>query len=289
MISIPNLSAALAVFAFLFLLTVGSHASLRSSMTTSSTLCEIKVLDILQYESIERTYEKDADIEFECVMDASDMDGKSGLTLPIKGTEAQINELKQMLKENALIAGRSMLRHGHVLFSKEGIFLPPDLSVRENIIADSDNGRNLQAYVTASGNKKILAVKVVDKNGKKVAGTLGDFADNIFGRKGDSNTLKSVLEGCSMGKMKVTPGVLPNGASVFQKHAGVIQITVNLDVTTAARNEFRNAITAKLERLLRISLPGPYDHVMFSIQCDGKCGYIACEYQNQTSSYIHSL
>lgn len=70
---------------------------------------------------------------FECEMDPIDMNGVSGLSLPIQATAAQKKELKQLLENGEIVSGKSS--------DDNGIFLPPGLNIAASISNEKAFGR----------------------------------------------------------------------------------------------------------------------------------------------------
>lgn len=136
------------------------------------------------------------------------------------------------------------------------------------------------------GQKPILAVRVVDVNGNTHPDDVATMSDNIFGNGVDNNTLKSVLEDCSMGKLEIVPGVVPGGNDA----TGMIEVTIPIDMTVAATtNEIHNAAKEQVAERLGINvneMPGPFQQIMFNIEkCYTEpCGWAAYAYVNSWMS-----
>ena len=230
----------------------------------------------------------DDDISFECEMDGAD----TGLTVPIMATREQKKEFKKMLDNGDLVPGKSTLSHGKgVPFNDSGLFIPPGLDIAKNVGKGKKNGLNKMngrrlATNSMTGQKPILAVRVVDVNGKTHPDDVATMSDNIFGNGVDNNTLKSVLEGCSMGKLEIVPGVVPGGNDAV----GMIEVTIPIDMTVASTNaEIHNAARQQVANRLGIQnseMPGPFQHIMFNIEkCyTNDCGWAAYAYVNSWMS-----
>lgn len=230
------------------------------------------------------------DISFECEMDGAD----TGLTVPIKATKEQKKEFKKMLDNGNLIPGKSTLSHGRgVPFNDSGLFIPPGLEISKSVGQGKKNGlnkRNGRRLATNSmiGQKPILAVRVVDVNGKTHPHDVTTMSNNIFGNGVDNNTLKSVLEDCSMGKLEIVPGEIDGGNG--NDATGMIEVTIPIDMTVASSNaEIHNAAKQQVANRLGINvndMPGPFQQIMFNIEAcyTGDCGWAAYAYINSWMS-----
>jgi hypothetical protein len=230
------------------------------------------------------------DISFECEMDGAD----TGLTVPIKATKEQKKEFKKMLDNGKLIPGKSTLSHGRgVPFNDSGLFIPPGLEISKSVGKGKKNGlnkRNGRRLATNSmiGQKPILAVRVVDVNGKTHPHDVTTMSNNIFGNGVDNNTLKSVLEDCSMGKLEIVPGEIDGGNG--NDATGMIEVTIPIDMTVASSNaEIHNAAKQQVANRLGINvndMPGPFQQIMFNIEAcyTGDCGWAAYAYINSWMS-----
>lgn len=238
---------------------------------------------------------------FECVL-------PSGLTIPIKGTEGQLNVLRDYLNKGVLVSGESTLDglhiHGiddsanHLWESasdnfasaiKNAVVTLPDGEWNFKPTPSQHNTRHLTSQnrrlVSYEGIKKVLVVKIIDKNGLAIPDASSYMSDKIFGTDGDKYTMSSQFEACSFGKMKITNDY---GFYVDQAAPGVVEVQVDFDLTTSdlysVRNEFRTATEAKIGR----SLPDSFDHVLFVVEaCYVNCGWAGFATVNGWISVYH--
>jgi hypothetical protein len=201
-------------------------------------------------------------------MDPSDMNGMSGLTRAIHASSDQLATLKSMFDDGDLVSSETLLNHGQgVAFDDENIFLPPGLAMKQN--TRRDRSRRRLAVVT--GTKPILAVKVIDVNGLAHPHTPEVMSDNIFGTLTDQVNLKSQLAACSHGLLNVQAGTNPPASQ--EVAAGMVEVTIDVDLNSNSRGTIRNAVTTKVQALLGHGLPGPYQQVMYNLQgCYVECG-----------------
>ena len=67
-------------------------------------------------------------------MDAEDMNGKSGQSLPLCASNAQVAKLKKTLEDRKIIPGKSKLEHGAAtFFNEDGQFVPPSLDTENKV------------------------------------------------------------------------------------------------------------------------------------------------------------
>ena len=146
-------------------------------------------------------------------------------------------------------------------------------------------GRSLLAH---TGNRKVLAVRVIDVNGLAHPDSSQEMSYNIFGGGGDAVNFKSQIEACSYGDF-----IASNDYSTFsqaQQDAiaphieapGVISVDIPIDITTAtSRYDVRSAVTTAVQAKLGFNLPGPFDSVWYNLAgCWNDCGWAAyaCKY-----------
>ena len=71
---------------------------------------------------------------------------------------------------------------------------------------------------------------------------------------------------------------------------GVIEVTINKSFETDTNNDIRNAITTAVQDKLGITLPGPYDYVLYSVEnCYNDCGWAAYAYINYWNSVYQNV
>lgn len=248
--------------------------------------CIIQVAALLHIpNSNDNTNINDDDHEiFDCELD--------GLTRQLIMDDTQKQTMNKLWKEGKITPGRSKLQIGSAEVDSREIKVPRGLDVRYKIIDDikddiknnrmnkndkHSNGffnRRLANNGGTIGDKPILAVRVIDKNGKARPESAAQISDDIFGTANDPVNLKSQLEACSMGKLNIIPGdnnVIDWGSEGVANNPyaaqGVIEVTIDVDIQTAAsRYDVKNAVTAAVQDKLGFSLPGPYDQVMYVLE-----------------------
>ena len=264
-----------------------SAANLRSSKVESPrnlkiskvSECTIMVAsDVRILEGVSEHLEEDS---FECEMAAEDMDMESGQILPLHVLSSQLAQLKKMLKDGDLIPGESKLVHGaNVKFNSDGLFVPPGLDIATNVRNNVNKTRRRLANTL--GTKPILVVKVIDNEGRARAESPAVIGDDIFGTLGDPVNLASQMKACSFGKLNIVPGPI---SSSKKAAPGVIKVRISKSLTSNDRYAIHNAVTSAVNAKLGISLPGPYEQVMYVVEkCYVGCGYAAYAYVNSWMS-----
>ena len=84
-----------------------------------------------------------------------------------------------------------------------------------------------------------------------------------------------------MEQLNVLPGIPSHSSSYADGAPGVIDITIDIPLNgTDSRYTIHDAVTQKVESYLNVSLPGPYEQVMYVLQgCYGDdCGWAAYAY-----------
>ena len=112
-------------------------------------------------------------------------------------------------------------------------------------------------------------------------------SNEVFGTGNDPVNLKTNIEECSWGKATVTPGVGDSN----EVATGVIEVTIDIPLDGSSRSAIRNAVTAKVQDKLGLTLPGPYDYVLYSLEnCYGsECGWAAYAYINHWMSVYQNV
>ena len=253
-----------------------SHRNLKVSKMTECTL--MVVSDLLAEGVSEDMFD---DESFECEMDAEDMNGESGQFLPLRASNAQVAKLKKMLKDGNLIPGKSKLEHGaNAVFSSDGFFVPPGLDIAKSVRKNVNKRRRL---ANTLGTKPILVVKVIDSGGLARAESPAVIGDDIFGTITDPVNLASQMKACSFGQLDIVPGAI--SPSTAEAAPGVIEVAIPISLTDNDRYAIHNAVTAAVNAKLGISLPGPYEQVMYVVEkCYVNCGYAAYAYVNSWMS-----
>jgi hypothetical protein len=226
------------------------------------------------------------DTSFECIFDYSigangDTTEQKTRTLPILLNNPQLKLFHNRFKNGELISSLSTLILEGIEISNSGIIIPSDKNTFDFGMIKNESSRRLRTAVT--GEKRFLVVKVIDSNGEKLPQNLDQIGNDIYGPT-DTMTLKSQMEACSYDKLKILPGV-QSAAEIAHGNGqgnGVIQVTIDKPLNGSTNFEIRKAVSEKVEEALGITLPGPYDHVMFTLaKCYGnQCGWAAYAYVN---------
>ena len=111
---------------------------------------------------------------------------------------------------------------------------------------------------------------------------LNFFSDEVFGTGVDPINLKTNLEECSWNQVTVIAGDNdPNEVAT-----GVVEVSIGISLETSTDGEIRNAVNTAVQDQLGHGLPGPYTHVLHSLEkCYGNdCGWAAYAYINSWNS-----
>ena len=265
-------------------LPIASASGLRRRLT-QATECTLQVVASSPVPNVfSHIEDSPLEEEFECEMDPADMGGIPGLTLPIQASADQIDELKQKFKSGEIIAGQSKLKHGSVNFGPHGIELPPGLQIA---IENNKHGRKL-GHGGLTGDKPFLVVRVTDKGGKVRPESAAEIGDDVFGTLGDPLNLKSQMDACSFGQLKISEGYI---APEHRSAPGVLDVTIDVSLRGNDRYTIRNAVTTAAVNKLGHALPGPYKQVIYvledcySSKSTGEtCSWSAYAYINHWSS-----
>ena len=199
----------------------------------------------------------------------------TGALLPLLGSDEQLHQLREALESGDLVSAESTIiglteedlgsvelppgdvEEGNNPFSTND----PNNALKETVVnlpigelkfklgngqnslkkraLESSEGysshRNLAVY---TGTKKILFVKVTDKNGLAHPDSAQTMSDKIFGTNGDSTTVKDQFDACSFGDMKVTNDYgfsLGNAESA----PGVIEVKINVSLKSSSKGQIR--------------------------------------------------
>ena len=148
---------------------------------------------------------------------------RSGLTVPIKGTNEQMDKLRLLLQSGELVSSEMTIGIADNLMSLPGddaVYLPfGDIIIEPRVYRTNANEprrmlkgrtsnnleRNLvRPNLPLEGAKPILVVRVTDSDGKVHPDTPAIISDKIFGTSGDSLNAKSQFAACSFGKLQIT-------------------------------------------------------------------------------------
>ncbi len=205
---------------------------------------------------------KSHDLSFECeLLDADDTNGDPGVSFPLKLDAVQKSYLESKLNSGELISNKTTIRleGSNIMIQNDNIIVPPGHKI--NFGASVIN----QRATTVTGIKPILVVRVTDSDGKAPAYSAAQLSDDVFGTYDDPVNLKSQMYGCSFGQLNIIPGgTFGKGNDIAAP--GVIEVTIPITLTDNSRADIRKAVTAAAQTKLGFSLPGPYQHVMYSLE-----------------------
>ncbi len=240
--------------------------------------CVIQAVAILPIDPSHNS--KKSHISFECeLLDTSDTKGISGLTSPLVLDAAQKRELESKLNKGEIISNKTTMRldGGGITLSNGKINVPPGRAITLGKGNTNTTNRHL---ATVKGDKPILVVKVTDADGKVVPYTNAQVSDDVFGTNGDPVNLKSQMYGCSFGQLNIIPGkTFGKGDDIAAP--GVIEVTIPITLEGNDRIKIKNVVTAAVQTKLGFNLPGPYQHVMYSLEgCYKGCGWAGFAYAN---------
>ncbi|KAL3801325.1 hypothetical protein ACHAW5_002240 [Stephanodiscus triporus] len=250
---------------------------------------------------------------YQCTINPGDVPGGyTGLTRKLDLRRTQKRALKKMWKEGRLVPGQTQLKLANIeeatmseevaeavdemTVAKEDMLegvpidvsdiqIPTVLDVEELLVdGDVNHARELQtSFGSHVGIKPTLVVKVFDVNNKARSESPMEISDDIFGTNGDPVNLRSQMSACSMGRVDFVPGDNNYGIDQSLYDApGVITVKIEISLENNTRTGIENAITAKVQDKLQMTLPGPYKHVMYIVEkCYVNCGYAAYAYVNK--------
>ena len=212
----------------------------------------------------------------------------SGLSYAIEGSPDQMIEIRHRIREN-----RAHLLNDHVdkellLDVTSGVFFVVDDEGTEDPKLVLPEGQPIDVYLQDKdtdqrklakmvGENSVLIVKVIDGNGVAHPDSPAMISDNFFGTYGDQVTVKSQMEACSMGRLKIQPGSIPDDHELAP---GVIEVTIAADIRSTSMLTVENEITATVQtKLGNMDLPGPYHHVAYVVEgCYKDCIYSLAAY-----------
>jgi len=210
----------------------------------------------------------------------------------IQGNDKQMEKLLDMFGTGKLLVGESSITIDDDSVAEDeasgAMILSSQFNPKKKVHNKAPwNQRRLQNGGTV-GTKPVLVVKIIDVNGRQVSDPPAQISDDIFGTSGDSINVVSQFSACSMDKLTIVPGELPNGvASSVMPSPGVITVNLNIPLDDNSDNAVLSAAkTAAANKLGLSSLPGPYEQVMFIKQgCyPTQCPYAAYAYYNRWDS-----
>lgn len=233
------------------------------------------------YDDTSRALQATEDFEETFLCEFSD-----GQSIPLEGTSEQIATLRHQLHRGQLISSESTFDMPNANFRTVGRGYGRRLEIPagEKVVVKSRgrNGRNNggRDLAVLEGNKPVLAVRVIDSKNAVIADSAATISDKIFGTYGDSATMTSQFAACSMGKLNI---INDYGKSNNDKWKdimvapGVIEVKIDVEFKNK-KATVRNAVTAAVQKKLGITLPGPFQQVMYVLkECTypGDCGWAA--------------
>jgi len=145
---------------------------------------------------------------------------------------------------------------------------------------NNGNGNGNRKLAVVTGNKSILAVRVVAPDATTTS-SVAAISDSIFGTNGDPVNLKSQYAVCSNNLLSFNP------TTNSQATNGVYQVTISQTVTGIADSTVRNAVTSQLTSDLG-NLPSQFDHVMLCLPAGTSGSWIAYAYVNSWLSVYNN-
>lgn len=210
-------------------------------------------------------------------MSPSDVNGKVNHILPIVTSDEQKSKFQQLLRNGGLIPGHSLLDLGGVGGATDGkiVAVNPGLDVAAAV---RQNGQRRTRKLQTLGDKPILVVKVTDSDDVTRPESAAEISDDIFGTLGDPVNLKSQMAACSFGQLNIIPGTIEPAS--LEAAPGVIEVTIPVSFQSGDKYHIQNEITDAVQSLLGITLPGPYEQVMYVMDSCLACNYVAYAYAN---------
>ena len=206
----------------------------------------------------------------------------------LEGSPDQMIEIKRRIRENRSHLLNDHVDHELLLDVTSGVFLvvddegsdDPKLVLPEGLPIDvylQDKDLDQRRLAKMVGENSVLIVKVIDGNGVAHPDSPDMISDNFFGTYGDQVTVKSQMEACSMGQLKIGPGFIP---SDHELAPGVIEVTIAADIQSTSMLTVENEVTAAVQtKLGNMNLPGPYHHVVYVVEgCYKDCIYSLAAY-----------
>ena len=248
----------------------------------------------LLYHTDETEEDVETDEDFVCEL-------YDGSTLPIQATQEQMHQLRSMLNRGELVSAESTIEveaehhvesEGSIGIEEEGIIAssimttddepsasgaPQYVSLPQGSVKVVNNGNNDDRRQRRLGNtnnnnnmyegdKQILIVRVTDKDGRAVPENAKVLSDKFFGTYGDKVTMKSGFNDCSFGKFRVATDYGNRFNDNLFSAEGVIDVDIDVKLTKSTQAKIRVSAAAAVEKKLGVSLPGPFDHVVFVVE-----------------------
>ncbi|CAJ1954133.1 unnamed protein product [Cylindrotheca closterium] len=130
-------------------------------------------------------------------------------------------------------------------------------------LVNSDSSeRRLQQNTKTTGDRTVLAVRVIASNGE-MSKSDEELSASIFGGANDFVNLKSQYAACSHGKINIVKRPDMNGLTSNIQN-GVVTIRVNLPVEVG-HSTMVNAVSQELDREFGMTMHSIADHVMYCL------------------------
>ncbi|KAL9184684.1 hypothetical protein ACHAXT_012654 [Thalassiosira profunda] len=233
--------------------------------------------------------EVDADEAFVCEL-------QSGDTVPISGTSEQLAELRSLLHQGQLVSAISSVevvtnanieaigvdaQTKDVNSLQEAVALPPG---GIQLVDNSRRLANANQNNPYEGEKKVIVVRVTDKDGRAVPEDAQYVSDKFFGTKNDTATMNSGFEACSFGKLIMSYEYGEEIDSSVLSAPGVVDVQIGVSLVESSQAAIAAAARAMVQKKLKVSLPGPFDHVILVVESchpvETSCAFAAWAYVN---------
>lgn len=220
------------------------------------------------------------DEEFVCEM-------SNGRVLPVRGTDDQVAELRQMLNKGHLISALSSIEVNTPQgistssgYSSNSVTLPEGpIKITTN---SEENSRRLSSVY--EGIHRVLVVRVTDRNGLAVPEDAATISDKFFGTYGDTRTLVSGFRRCSFGKLLMTNNYGTDEYDNLLAAPGVMELTIDVGLQSSTQEEIAESAQRALTTKLGHELPGPFHHIAFVLegcyQIETTCEFAAYAFVN---------
>eukprot|EP00579_Thalassiosira_antarctica_P009866 CAMPEP_0201916614 /NCGR_PEP_ID=MMETSP0903-20130614/6206_1 /ASSEMBLY_ACC=CAM_ASM_000552 /TAXON_ID=420261 /ORGANISM="Thalassiosira antarctica, Strain CCMP982" /LENGTH=1007 /DNA_ID=CAMNT_0048452479 /DNA_START=32 /DNA_END=3051 /DNA_ORIENTATION=+ len=232
-----------------------------------------------------RALEGDASgLEWACTFADGTVADMSGLD------DSQRSDLEDAMNKGQIVSGSARLDLGRIPgASRKGssVTLPPGFKVKQNARASGKGKGQGGGSGRAASGRRNLAQLVGNKYTLVVKGKFIDYpfdsktpwqiSDDVFGTLNDAVNMASQLEACSFGKLVTKPEPDPawgNGAFTslegIESAPGVLEIDMGVNMAGMSKSDIWNLFVEKTMLALDptgaviTSLPGPFDHIMFS-------------------------
>lgn len=202
-----------------------------------------------------------------------------------------INEFQSGLSEIIIPGG---------VIGESSIFIPPSARIQvDNIKSHRMLGENHnatgnfledQARRLVRGTRRVLAIRVIDKDGVSTTSRPSEMREKIFGSKGYN--LVTQFNACSYGKLRFAPTGALEGNSPRLATTGVYEVRlpvstkgmtegwVREQVTRQLRKDFGETALPKGYRNYQTDESSPFDHVMYCLPPGTSGSWIASGYEN---------